>query len=118
MLILLAIVLLLLLPSPWGVVTGAIALVFGVGEIAYWNSTVKGRRVRAGAETLIGSSGIVVSDCRPDGQIKLRGAVWAARCEAGADAGQAVRVVARSRLVLDVEPETPDAPPSEGASGR
>lgn len=107
MLIVLALILLLLLPSPWNVVAFVIALICGVGEIAYWHRTVKGRAVRAGAETLIGATGVAISDCRPDGQVKLDGAIWEARCEAGAGRGQSVRVIARSDLVLDVEPVPP-----------
>ncbi|HVI36763.1 MAG TPA: NfeD family protein, partial [Gaiellales bacterium] len=105
MLLLLAFVLLLFLPGPWNVIGFVVALALFIGEIAYWNSTVKGRRARVGAETLIGKTGTVISECRPDGQIKLLGTIWAAHCVAGAALGQTVRVIARSDLVLDVEPE-------------
>jgi len=73
MLLLLAFVLLLFLPGPWNVIGFVVALALFIGEIAYWNSTVKGRRARVGAETLIGKTGTVISECRPDGQIKLLG---------------------------------------------
>jgi membrane protein implicated in regulation of membrane protease activity len=105
MLLLLAFVLLLFLPGPWNVIGFVVALALFIGEIAYWNSTVRGRRARVGAETLIGKTGTVISECRPDGQIKLLGTIWAAHCVTGAAPGQTVRVIARSDLVLDVEPE-------------
>jgi hypothetical protein len=50
MLLLLAFVLLLFLPGPWNVIGFVVALALFIGEIAYWNSTVKGRRARVGAE--------------------------------------------------------------------
>jgi hypothetical protein len=53
-LIVLALILLLFMPSPWNVITFVIALILGIGEIAYWNRTVKGRAVRAGQ---VGASG-------------------------------------------------------------
>ena len=59
MLLLLAFVLLLFLPGPWNVIGFVVALALFIGEIAYWNSTVKGRRARVGAETLIGKTGTV-----------------------------------------------------------
>ena len=44
MLLLLAFVLLLFLPGPWNVIGFVVALALFIGEVAYWNSTVKGRR--------------------------------------------------------------------------
>jgi membrane-bound serine protease (ClpP class) len=58
-----------------------------------------------GAETLIGATARVVSDCRPLGQVRLRGELWRARCEAGASAGDTIRIVDRDGLTLLVEPE-------------
>ena len=105
MLLLLAFVLLLFLPGPWNVIGFVVALALFIGEIAYWNSTVKGRRARVGAETLIGARAEVVTPCRPEGQVRIQGELWRARCEAGADPGDTVRVVARSGLTLLVERE-------------
>ena len=44
MLLLLAFVLLLFLPGPWNVIGFVVALALFIGEVGYWNSTVKGRR--------------------------------------------------------------------------
>src|SRR3954452_13875269 len=102
MLLLLAFVLLLFLPGPWNVIGFAVALALFIGEIAYWNSTVKGRRARVGAETLIGNTGTVISECGRRGQMSWLCLIWAARCAPGAALGPTVRVIARSDLVLDV----------------
>lgn len=103
MFFLLAIVLLLVLHHPWNIVGFAVCLVLFLGEGYLWNRTVRGRRATVGAQTLIGKEGRVVSPCRPKGQVRLNGEIWEARCTAGADPGERVRVVGRDRLTLVVE---------------
>jgi membrane protein implicated in regulation of membrane protease activity len=83
--LLVAIVLFLVLPAPWDVIFFAGALIIGAFEVSYWWRTVRGRRVQTGAEALIGASGKVTADCRPDGEVWVQGARWSARCDAGAD---------------------------------
>jgi membrane protein implicated in regulation of membrane protease activity len=102
--LLLAIFLLLVLPSPWDVVGLAVGLALGAGEVLFWQRRVRGRRPQAGAETLIGQRARVVAGCRPVGRVSVAGALWEARCDNGADAGETVTVVGRERLVLVVEP--------------
>ena len=51
----------------------------------------------------------MLTSCRPDGQVQVLGTIWAARCEAGADQGDSVKVVGRRRLTLIVEPADADA---------
>jgi membrane protein implicated in regulation of membrane protease activity len=109
MLLLAAIAVLLVLPDPWNFVAFAGCLVAFVGELAFWNRTVKHRRVAAGAETLIGKTGKVLSRCAPNGQIELSGEIWNAHCDAGAEVGQAVTVVGRDGLTLIVDPARTDA---------
>ncbi len=109
MLFVVAFVLLLLLPSPWDLVGFTLCLVLGIGELLFWNRTVKRRRVRTGAETLIGTQGVVVTPCRPLGQVRVAGEIWAARCVAGADAGDTVTVVGREQLTLLVEAANGDS---------
>ena len=101
---LVAIALLLTLPHPWNFFAFAACLVAGVGEVSFWNRTVKHRRVAAGAETLIGKTGKVLSRLAPSGQIELAGEIWKGHCAAGAEVGQAVTVVGREGLTLIVEP--------------
>jgi len=107
--LLLAIVLLVVLPSPWGVVGFAIGLVCFAGEVLFWQRRVRGRRAQVGAHTLIGESGTVVTPCRPTGQVRVSGEIWAAHCELGADLGETVTVVGRRQLTLVVE-RAADAP--------
>ena len=103
MLLLAALVLFLVLASPWNSVAGAILLVAGIGEVAYWWHTVKHRRLQAGAEAMIGGHAKVVADCRPEGRVSFEGALWNARCEGGAGGGEAVRVSGVDGLRLEVE---------------
>jgi membrane protein implicated in regulation of membrane protease activity len=42
---------------------------------------------------------------RPDGQVRIDGEIWRARCERGCDAGATVVVRAVDGLTLEVEPE-------------
>jgi len=101
--LLVALALLLVLPSPWNVVGFGVCFVLFVGEIAFWNRKVRGRRAQVGAETLIGQTAVAVSNLRPDGQVRVSGEIWHARCEGGADEGDTVVVTARDGLTVVVE---------------
>jgi membrane-bound ClpP family serine protease len=104
MFLLLALVLLFVLPSPWGFVGFGIGLVCFAGEVSFWQRRVRGRRAVVGAQTLIGQVGTVVTPCRPTGQVRISGEIWAARSEVGVDRGDTVTVVGRNELTLIVEP--------------
>src|SRR5579871_6865726 len=104
MFLLVALVLLFALPSPWNLVGFAGGLVCFAAEIVFWHRTVRGRRASVGAQMLIGETGVVISACRPTGQVRLQGEIWAARCDDGADPGDTVEVVARKALTLVVRP--------------
>jgi membrane protein implicated in regulation of membrane protease activity len=104
MLIFVAIALLLLLSSPWNVVAFLVLLPLWVLELFGWNRTTKRHRKAVGAETLIGREAVVTLPCRPEGQVRLDGEIWEARCEAGASTGDRVRVTGREKLTLIVEP--------------
>jgi membrane protein implicated in regulation of membrane protease activity len=47
----------------------------------------------------------VITDCRPLGQVRVDGEIWAARCVSGADVGTAVRVEGLEGLTLLVVPD-------------
>ena len=96
---------LFVLPRPWGLVAVIAAAIVELGETWFWVRFSQRRRIQAGAETLIGARAQVVSPCRPTGQVRLTGELWQARREAGADAGETVRVTGREGLTLLVEPE-------------
>ena len=72
-----------------------------IAEIAVW---LRWRKVapRSGVETMVGMTGVALTDCDPEGQIKVKGQIWNARCVDGAIAGATVRVTAVNGLLLDV----------------
>jgi membrane protein implicated in regulation of membrane protease activity len=94
---------LFVLPHPWGIAAIVGALVVEVGEAWFWIWLSRRRRVVVGAEALVGADAVVVTACRPDGQVRIAGELWRAHCEGGADAGQTVRVLRVSGLTLEVE---------------
>jgi membrane-bound serine protease (ClpP class) len=101
-LLVLAVILLLILPEPWAWIAFLVTAVLGIGELFLWNRTTRRYRRAVGPETLIGREAVVVTECRPDGQVRIDGEIWAARCEDGASPGETVRVLGRNRLRLQV----------------
>jgi membrane protein implicated in regulation of membrane protease activity len=101
--LILAFVLLIFLPSPWGLVAFTICLVLFLGELLFWNRTMRGRRKVVGAQTLVGQQAEVLAPCRPTGQVRIGGEIWEARCDDGADTRDTVRVVEVRGLTLVVE---------------
>ncbi len=83
-------------------VIAAVALI-ELAEIAIW---LKWRKVRSttGVESLVGSNGVAITDCDPDGQVKVKGQIWKARAEDRVAAGDAVQVLAVEGLRLDIAP--------------
>jgi membrane-bound serine protease (ClpP class) len=96
---------LFVIQGPWGLVLVGLAAIVEIGETFFWVRLSRHRRIRAGAETLIGARAEVVSPCKPLGHVRVVGELWRARCEAGAEAGETVRIVGREGLTLLVEPE-------------
>jgi len=91
-------------PDGWRLpVVAAFALLEVAETVFTWRLSRRGAP-KVGAETLIGAAGRAVTDCRPTGTVRVHGEVWQARCEAGAAAGEPVRVVGRERLMLLVQP--------------
>lgn len=99
-----AFILLFALPSPWGLIGFAVSLVLFAGEVAFWNSRVRHKRAATGADLMIGTTATVIGECRPRGQVRLRGEIWEARCPVGAGVGEQVVIRSRDGLVLTVEP--------------
>jgi membrane-bound serine protease (ClpP class) len=92
-------------PQPWGLLLVAAAAVVELAESWFWIRLSRRWHIRAGAETLIGATAQVVSECRPLGQVRVQGERWRARCDAGAAVGETVRIVGRDGLTLLVDPE-------------
>jgi membrane-bound serine protease (ClpP class) len=80
------------LPTAWGIVVVAAAAVVEVAEVGFWLWYSKRRKAVTGAEALPGARGVVAVACRPEGQVRVQGELWQARCEEGADVGDEVVV--------------------------
>ena len=103
MLLVLAIVAVLVwIERPWSYVVVGVAAAIEIGEAWFWWWLSHRRRPAVGVETLVGMTATVVSPCRPLGQVRVQGELWEARCERGADVGEAVEVVAVGGLTLVV----------------
>jgi membrane-bound serine protease (ClpP class) len=91
----------LFLDSPWRwIVIVALVAVEGF-EVVLW---LRLRRMRSltGPEGIVGSRGRALSDCDPEGQVRVKGQIWKATCPAGAAAGDDVVVEASEGLRLKV----------------
>ena len=91
-------------PAPFGIpVVIAAAILEFFETFGTWRWSLRGRP-KAGPEALMGGSGRAITDCRPEGMVRVRGEDWRARCEAGVAAGHRIRVVGRDQLTLLVDP--------------
>ena len=97
---------LFVLPSPWNLIAVAAAL---------WGSPLRSAASggRSGVQPRWASRRCWAREvevrraCRPLGEVRVRGEIWQARCEPGADAGDTVRIVGLDGLTLLVEPVLP-----------
>jgi membrane-bound serine protease (ClpP class) len=104
MVLIVFIVLSFFVPWPWNLAVVCIGLVAEVFEVMWGRRLAKRWRPRTGAEAMIGAKAHVVSPCRPSGQVRIHGELWAAVCRAGAGTGDVVRVTALDGLTLVVKP--------------
>ena len=79
----------------------AVVALVEIAEIGVW---LKWRKIRSitGAESFAGAPGVVVSDCDPDGQVRVKGQIWKAHCAEGAATGDKVEVTRIDGLRLEV----------------
>lgn len=92
------------LDEPWSWLAVGAGAAWELGEtglLVWWS---KRRRAVVGAEALVGRVAIVAADCLPDGQVRVAGELWRARCAGGAGAGDEVIVRQVDGLTLVVEP--------------
>jgi membrane-bound serine protease (ClpP class) len=90
------------LPTGWGVAAILTGMVIEIGEAGFWIRLSRRRRPAIGAEALVGANGVAVSDCRPEGQVRVGGELWRAVCPEGVSAGEPVVVEGVSELTLRV----------------
>ena len=92
------------LPRPWGFIAVGIGASLDIAETSFfwWWSTR--RRATVGVEALVGKVGVAISDLWPDGQAKIDGEIWQARCVGGCNAGTKVVVRSVDGLTLVVDP--------------
>ena len=88
---------------PWaGLVAISLGVVVEIAELGFWTRFLRRYRIRTGAEGLIGQRAVVVEPCRPRGRVRLRGELWHARCDSGAEVGETVTVLEVDGLTLAV----------------
>jgi len=102
-----AIVLSFFLPWPLNLVVLVGGVSLEVGEVIWGLRLARRWRPKSGPETMVGKTAEVVVPCRPNGQVRVNGELWGARCEVGADRGDAVRITSLNELSLEVEPLHP-----------
>lgn len=104
MLLLLGIVLaVFVLPSPWGLVAVAIGATLELAETSIFIWWSKQRNASVGVESLVGKRGVAIDALWPEGQIRVGGEIWKARCAGGCDPGSSVVVRRIDGLVLEVD---------------
>jgi membrane protein implicated in regulation of membrane protease activity len=89
------------LEPPWRYLVLIPLALWEIFEISLF---LKWRRVRAktGVEGLVGARGRAISECRPDGQVRVQGQIWGAHCQEGAKVGDDVVVESVDGLRLTV----------------
>ena len=91
------------LPSPWGLVAVGIGAALDIAETCLFIWWSKRRKATVGVDSLVGKTGVAVSELWPDGPVKINGEIWKARCAEGCEAGTRVVVRAIDGLTLEVE---------------
>src|SRR3954468_10753301 len=105
MLLIAALIALLVLGAPWGVVVLGAALGLEVLEYFAWKRFLRRYRLRSGPETLVGRTATVVDEIDPLGRVRLEGEYWNARSGVPVPEGERVRIEAVDGLTLEVTPE-------------
>jgi membrane-bound serine protease (ClpP class) len=102
--LILSIILSFLVSWPWNLLVVLGGVIAEVGEVVWGRRLARRWRPKTGAEAMIGETAEVVAECRPNGQVRVHGELWAATCAAGADVGDTVRITALEKLTLVVAP--------------
>lgn len=91
------------LPYPWGLVAIAVGAIIDIAETTVFLWWSKRRKASVGVGMLVGKTGVAVGSLWPEGQVKVNGEIWKARCAGGCDAGTAIVVRAIDGLTLEVD---------------
>ena len=83
------------------IVVVGLLLLSDVVEIAIWLRWRK-RRAFTGAEGMVGRTGVAISDCAPEGKVRVMGQIWNATSKEPLAAGDEVEVTATQGLRLHV----------------
>ena len=86
----------------WGWILVGLAAVVEIGESYAWYAWSKRRRARVGVEVLVGATAVVLTPCRPEGQVRVHGEIWRAVCREGAEPEEKVVVERVDGLTLEV----------------
>jgi len=103
MLLLLALLLFIVVPSPWNVIGALATGALGVVEVAYWQRRMRREKVQTGVENLVGATGEAAERLAPSGHVRVLGELWQANSSSELPRGSRVRVVAVNDLTLEVE---------------
>ncbi len=96
---------LIFLPWPWNLLAILGGLAVETVELVWGLSLARRWKPKTGAEAMIGEAAKVVTACRPLGDVRVRGELWEARCDEGAEAGETVRIERIEGLTLVVQRE-------------
>jgi membrane-bound serine protease (ClpP class) len=97
-----AIVVALLAPWPWNLTAILVGITIEAVELTWGLRLARRWRPQTGAEAMIGQLAEVVAPCHPNGQVRVQGELWEARCTSGADVGETVRIERLDGLILVV----------------
>jgi membrane-bound serine protease (ClpP class) len=92
------------LPSPWGLAAVVVGGVLDIAETTLFIWWSKRRQATVGVETLVGKIGVAASDLWHEGQVRVGGEIWRARCAGGCDSGTRIVVRGVDGLTLVVDP--------------
>ena len=87
---------------PWRALILAAFLLFDIFEIYIWLRLRK-RRSITGAEGIVGATGEALTNCAPEGHVRVLGQTWKALARDGVNAGEGVTVTGARGLQLEVE---------------
>jgi membrane-bound serine protease (ClpP class) len=93
----------LVLDEPWNWVVVGLGATWELAETTLLVRWSQRRRSVVGVEALVGQRAVVATDCMPEGQVRVAGELWRARCEAGVGVGDEVVVREVDGLTLVVE---------------